>query len=138
MTARSKRIGQQQNSVNGTDQESPGQRNAVQQKGDLNDPSEILRRVGVLATRLERALIQAEFSGSTKDITSVSREVREVYKMCAQFSGLLSTKIAVQIISSPVFVRFTERVGAAVLDCPRCADAYEQALAEAAETGKPS
>ena len=115
-----------------------GQRQTVRQKGDLADPSEIMRRVGVLATRLERALIQAEFTGSTKDITSVSREVREVYKMCAQFSGLLSTKIAIQITSSPVFVRFIERVGAAVLDCPNCGAAYEQALAEAAEAGKPS
>jgi hypothetical protein len=135
---RSKVTGQPKSSPDGQDASLSGQQQTVRAKSDLADPSEIILRVGKLVTRMERALTQAEFAGSVKDITSVSREVRELYKLCAQFSGLLSTKVAIQITSSPVFVRFVERIGAAVLECPTCATAYEQALQEAAEAGKPT
>jgi hypothetical protein len=75
-------------------------------------------------------------TGNVRDFTTLVRELRGMYELCARLSGLLSDKITVQIIKSPIFLAFTERVGQAVLDCPQCAAQYEQALHDAIGAGK--
>jgi hypothetical protein len=99
----------------------------------LDDPSEVLRRIASLATRLERVVAVAESSGNVRDFTAVAREVRGLYETCARLSGLISDKIVVQVTQSAVFTAFLDRVGAAVVECPECSAKYEEALREVAE-----
>lgn len=104
--------------------------------GRIDDPQEVLHRISVLTSKLESTLDLVRANGNVRDFTTLVRELRGVYELCARLSGLLSDRITVQIIKSPIFLAFTERVGQAVLDCPRCAAQYEQALRDAIEAGK--
>jgi len=104
--------------------------------GRIDDPQEVLHRISVLVSKLESTLEIVRSTGNVRDFTTLVRELRGMYELCAKLSGLLSDKITVQIIKSPIFLAFTERVGQAVLDCPRCAAQYEQALRDAIGAGK--
>lgn len=112
------------------------QKRAVAGSGRIDDPQEVLHRISVLTSKLESALDLVRANGNVRDFTTLVRELRGLYELCAKLSGLLSDKITIQIIKSPIFLAFTERVGQAVLDCPRCAERYEQALQDAIESGR--
>jgi hypothetical protein len=105
----------------------------VRKTNRLDDPQEVLHRISGLADRLESAISAVGASGNVRDLTGLLREARGLYEMCAKLSGLLSDRITVQIINSPVFNRFRERIENSVIDCPRCSVMYEQALRDAAE-----
>jgi hypothetical protein len=115
---------------------SGNQKSAPAGIGRIDDPQEVLHRISVLTSKLESTLDLVRANGNVRDFTTLVRELRGVYELCARLSGLLSDKITVQIIKSPIFLAFTERVGQAVLDCPRCAAQYEQALRDAIGAGK--
>lgn len=108
----------------------------VKRSGRIDDPQEVLQRITVLASKLEGTLEVVRANGNVRDFTTLVRELRGIYELCAKLSGLLSDRITVQIIKSPIFLAFTERVGQAIVDCPRCAERYEQALRDAIEDGK--
>jgi hypothetical protein len=112
------------------------QQKATPGSGRIDDPQEVLHRISVLTSKLESTLDVVRANGNVRDFTALVREVRSMYELCAKLSGLLSDKITVQIIKSPIFLAFTDRVGQAVLDCPRCAALYEQALQDAIESGR--
>lgn len=99
--------------------------------GRIDDPQEVLHRISVLTSKLEATLDLVRANGNVRDFTTLVRELRGMYELCAKLSGLLSDRIVVQIIKSPIFIAFTERVGQVVLDCPRCSALYEQALQDA-------
>jgi hypothetical protein len=112
------------------------QKKATPGSGRIDDPQEVLHRISVLTSKLESTLDVARTNGNVRDFTTLVRELRGTYELCAKLSGLLSDRITVQIIKSPIFLAFTERLGHVVLDCPRCAKLYEQALRDAIEAGK--
>jgi len=112
------------------------QKKATTGSGRIDDPQEVLHRIAVLTSKLESTLDIVRANGNVRDFTTLVRELRGTYELCAKLSGLLSDRITVQIIKSPIFLAFTERMGQAVLDCPRCAKLYEQALRDAIEAGK--
>lgn len=112
------------------------QKKATPGSGRIDDPQEVLHRIAVLTSKLESTLDIVRANGNVRDFTTLVRELRGTYELCAKLSGLLSDRITVQIIKSPIFLAFTERMGQAVLDCPRCAKLYEQALCDAIEAGK--
>lgn len=112
------------------------QKKATPGSGRIDDPQEVLHRIAVLTSKLESTLDVVRANGNVRDFTTLVRELRGVYELCAKLSGLLSDRITVQIIKSPIFLAFTERLGQVVLDCPRCSKLYEQALRDAIEAGK--
>jgi hypothetical protein len=110
-----------------------GRPKATKDTKSLDDPSEVLRRIASLASRLERVVALSEASGNVKDFTAVAQATSKIYEMCARLSGLISDKIVIQVTQSAVFTAFLDRIGSAVIECPTCSAKYEEALREVAE-----
>lgn len=104
---------------------------AVARKSSLNDPVEVLRRIASLAAKLEAKIDLLGPNVEVRDLTALAREVRELYTICAKTSGLLTEKITVQIAGHPIFTKFVDMIGEAVIQCPKCRKSYEEALTEA-------